>query len=175
LTEEGRQQIRQARVLLDFYSLSFTHYWVSDWIRAKESALIFCPDAHFTVDSRLGETDAGAAADMPLADFTRSHQAFWQNFQPARKYPGGESHQDLYERAVAWLRELECSLSTGVSVLAVTHAGPICALLHFVCHVPMRDFPMFLSKNASLTKIEQKNGHWRLSFFSLTAPHSRDS
>ena len=123
LTEEGRQQIRQARVLLDFYSLSFTHYWVSDWIRAKESALIFCPDAHFTVDSRLGETDAGAAADMPLADFTRSHQAFWQNFQPARKYPGGESHQDLYERAVAWLRELECSLSTGVSVLAVTHAG----------------------------------------------------
>jgi len=170
LAPEGQEQARQAVALIARHGLAFTFHVVSDWRRAQETAGIFCPEARFAVDARLGETDAGDAAEMPLAAFNRRYPEFWSDFSPQRRYPGGESHQDLYARVADWFEELDRTAPDDASVLAVTHAGPICVLLHCICRTDMRHFPMFLARNASLTHVcRDENKRWRLVSFSVTA------
>lgn len=171
LCPEGRGQARTATGLLRRFGLDGgnTVCFASDWERAKETAALAAPALHFTVDARLGETDAGAAAEMPLDEFNRAHPTFWSSFSPDRAYPGGESHAELSARVLSWQRELETTLPPETKVLAVTHAGPICCLLHAACKVDMIHFPTFLAANASLTKLERISGTpWRLAFFSLS-------
>jgi len=170
LTPEGREQAHAVKRLLALFNLDHpsTRCFVSDWQRARETAALVAPDREFIVDARLGETAAGSVANMALAAFTKEYPEFWNDFDPGRPYPDGESHRDLYDRVLAWRTDLENTLPYGARVLAVTHAGPVCCLLHAACKVSLEHFPMFLAANASLTKLErQKNASWRLAFFSL--------
>lgn len=167
----GREQAGAAAKLLHRFGLDSGRAvcFVSDWQRAQETAALAAPALHFTVDARLGETDAGTAAALPLDAFNRAHPCFWSSFSPDRAYPGGESHAELFARVLDWREDLENTLPSDATVLAVTHAGPICCLLHAVCKTEMAHFPAFLAANASLTKLEQPDGaSWRLAFFSLT-------
>ncbi len=171
LCPEGRKQAEAAASLLRRFGLDGgdTVCFVSDWMRARETAALAAPEQCFTVDARLGETDAGAAAEMPLDEFNRAYPAFRSSFRPERAYPGGESHAELFARVLGWQKELETTLPSETKVLAVTHAGPISCLLHAVCRSDMAYFPAFLAANASLTKLERINGQpWRLVFFSLS-------
>ncbi|MDR1396725.1 MAG: histidine phosphatase family protein [Desulfarculales bacterium] len=171
LCPEGREQARAASRLLHCFALDAddTTCFVSDWKRARETAALAAPTQSFCVDSRLGETDAGAAAEMDLDTFNRAYPAFWLSFTADRAYPGGESHADLYARVLNWRDEVENTLTPGAKVLAVTHAGPLCCLLHAACKVDMAHFPMFLAANASLSKLERVGaGSWRLAFFSFS-------
>ena len=170
LTQEGILQAQKAASLIEMHKLAFSHYFVSDWTRAQETASLFCPGVPFTVDARLGETDAGKAAEMPLIEFNQRYPTFWSDFSPEQKYPCGESHQDLYNRVLEWLHEIEERLPDDANILGVTHAGPICTMLHFICRVKMRHFPMFIAQNASITHVcrDKRNG-WRLVSFSETS------
>ena len=169
LCPAGKDQARAAGRLLRAFRLDHpsTRCFVSDWGRAQETALLAAPDRDFAVEARLGETFAGEAANMARTAFAEAHPLFWNDFAPDRPYPGGESHRDLYDRVLSWQKDLE-ALPQETTALAVTHAGPICCLLHAACKVPLGYFPMFLAANASLTKLERrKDGAWRLAFFSL--------
>lgn len=171
LTEEGRAQVERAASLVGSYQLHFTHSFVSGWKRAQETASLFLPKTFFQVDARLGETQAGDVAEMPLQAFNAAYPGFWAPFSPDRVYPGGESHQALYDRVVEWFEETTTALPDNASLLAVTHAGPISCLVQYVTRVSMNAFPMFIPENASLTKLYRDvDGHWRLHFFSLFAP-----
>lgn len=170
LSPQGVAQAQSASRLLVKLGLAdpAVHCFVSDWRRAGETAELAAPDRAFVQDTRLGETDAGTVADLPLDTFNRKHPLFWQEFDARRAYPGGESHQQLYDRVFSWFEEIQKTLPPEARVLAVTHAGPICCLLHGVCKVSMGDFPMFLAANISVTKLEKKaEAPWRLVFFSL--------
>lgn len=171
LCPEGQKQARAASTLLRYFEIESgsTVSFVSDWERAKETAALAAPDMSFIIDARLGETNAGTAAAMSLDEFNQTHPVFWSSFKPDRPYPGGESHADLYARVLEWQEELEHTVPAGVKVLAVTHAGPICCLLHAACKTDMTHFPTFLATNASLTKLERTGtAPWRLVFFSLS-------
>jgi broad specificity phosphatase PhoE len=171
LSPEGANQARSARRLLKKLGLGdpAVHCVVSDWQRARETAALAAPAQTFVLDARLGETDAGTVADMPLETFAREHPYFWKKFDPLCAYPGGESHQQLYDRVQSWFEEAEATFPPDARIFAVTHAGPICCLLHAVCKVPMKDFPAFLPSNVSMTKLERRDGEaWRLAFFSFS-------
>lgn len=172
LSPAGRKQAVASAKLLHQFNLDDcdTVRFVSDWKRAQETAALAVPDMPFTVDARLGETNAGMAAQMKLSTFNHAYPDFWTSFSPERPYPNGESHADLYTRMLAWTADLTKTFPTDAKVLAVTHAGPICAILHSVCKTDMVHFPIFLSANAALTKIEQTSADsWRLAFFSLSS------
>lgn len=172
LSPTGRKQaVASARLLHQFNLDDYdTVRFVSDWKRAQETAALAAPQMSFAIDARLGETNAGSAAQMNLRTFNQAYPDFWTSFTPHRPYPGGESHADLYSRVLAWTADLTKTFPPNAKVLAVTHAGPICAILHSVCKTDMVHFPIFLSANASLTKIEQTTADsWRLAFFSLSS------
>lgn len=168
---EGRRQAVAAAKLLHHCGLDNkdTLCFVSDWVRARETAALAAPSLFFHTEPRLGETDAGSVADMPQEEFTGAYPTFWSSFNPDRAYPGGESHAELHARVLAWLTEVVSMHPTDARVLAVTHAGPISCLLHAVCKVDMAHFPMFIAANASLTKLKSIGADsWSLTFFSLS-------
>lgn len=171
LTELGKTQVHQATNLLELYDVTFTHVFVSAWKRAQETAAIFLPEKNFTVDQRLGETQAGEAADMTLEDFKQRYPNFWTAFNPSRSYPRGESHQQLFDRVTSWFTESAAALPSDARILAVTHAGPICCLMQYVCHVDMRYFPVFRAGHASLSMLRRdSDGVWRVALFSMLPP-----
>ena len=167
LTDAGRDQATRLGNWLSSCGLAPDHHFVSQWGRARETAELAFPGRTWTVDPRLGETDAGAVADLPLQSFLADYPDFYAD--PARSYPGGESHFELNQRVLGWLNELweaQCN-----SVLAVTHSGPITCLLQHVLKMDMSSFPAFVPIHASLSVVryQRTDGDWegRLAGFSL--------
>ncbi len=170
LSAHGIIQAKNVSHLLTHYNLNtkYISTYVSQWKRAQQTLELAYPECTPIIDTRLGETNAGSVANLPLTEFNQMHPEFWSDFKSTRPYPEGESHQDLFDRTLHWFHEYEQSAKQGSRTLAITHGGPICCILQAICKVPMQDFPMFLAANASLTKLERQNcGKWRLSFFSM--------
>lgn len=151
LSPLGATQVQDTRHLLTSAGFHPEQCFVSHWKRARESAARIAPGKAFHIDARLGETDAGEVAEWPLTRFLEAYSGFYSDHR--RPYPGGESHEQLNERVLAWLEEVR-RLSEGKLVLAVTHAGPIACLLQHALGIPMERFPALLARNASLSVIE---------------------
>ncbi len=132
----------------------FDKYYVSDWVRAQQTAKIVFPDAKWTVDFRLGETDAGSVKNLELQEFLKLNPRFYAD--NSNRYPGGESHAELNERVLGWFNDL--LTKKGIeNVLVVSHSGPISCILQYVCGIGMEQFPMFLPGNATISCIESIN------------------
>lgn len=171
LTRLGRIQAEKASAFRQLHALRFSHCFVSGWRRAQETAAVFLPEETFTVEERLGETDAGLVAAWPRERFLREYPEYAGPIAPARPYPDGESHQQLYDRVVEWFTGMQTIFPGNAEILAVTHAGPICCLIQHVCGLGMRGFPLFIAGNASLTRLDRtEDGTWSLGCFSVEAP-----
>jgi probable phosphoglycerate mutase len=90
-------------------------------------------------------------ANWSLKQFLNEWPDFYQDTQ--RCYPGGESHQQLNERVLAWL-EWASDEHAGQNILAVCHSGPIACLVQHALGIPMTRFPALLPTHASLTVIQ---------------------
>lgn len=170
LTDEGRRQAAAAATLLD--GLAFEAVYTSHWRRASETGALAWPQGGFVVEERLGEIGGGDVADMPLAEFIARHPDFMPPWDPCRRFPGGESPADVYERATAWLKETASRFAPEARVLAVCHLGVISCLLQYIFSVPMRLFPRFNPPNASLSCLAVPQAcepdQCRLLFYGLT-------
>lgn len=151
LSPAGTAQVQDTGDLLACAGFHPEQCYASHWKRARESAARIAPGNAFHIDTRLGETNAGEVAEWPLSRFLATHSDFYSDHR--RPYPGGESHQQLNERVLAWLEEVRLPCE-GKRVLAVTHAGPIACLLQHALGIPMERFPALLARNASLSVIE---------------------
>lgn len=172
LTEMGRAQVVSATEMISKYKLTFTHCFVSQWLRAQETAAIFYKENKYVVDARLGETEPGIACTMTVDELKLKFPEFARPFDPSRPYPGGESHNELYARSIDWLSDVDKNLPDDASILAVTHAGPITCILQYVCGVSIWNLPVFFPCNASLSLISKKReDKWTLDFFSLFSPN----
>lgn len=169
LTDAGRRQaqdlghwVREAGIRPDLFL-------VSHWQRARETANLIFPEAEWLEERRLGETDAGSVADLPLDGFLASWPDFYAS--PANKYPEGESHLALDERVQALWADL-CARQAQ-SLFIVTHSGPISCVLQHVLGIGMDRFPAFLPTHASVSVLEAgagpdgEVGYFRLKAFSL--------
>ncbi len=149
LSPAGIEQARQAAA--QFTSLVRPQAcYTSQWRRAQQTANLIFPNLRFAVDPRLGETDAGTVATDSLSDFLQHQPDFYSNH--LNSYPGGESHQQLYERVTAWLADVR-GQHDGL-VLAVCHAGPIACLMHHALRIPMERFPCLMAQHTSLSFID---------------------
>lgn len=159
LTALGREQARGAGKLLARLEHNFAGAFVSHWRRAQETAAYSCPELSFIEDKRLGETWAGAVASIPRTQFDADFPSFFQDFDPERAFPEGESHAQLYARCVEWIRECSAHFGPEDAVLCATHMGPISCFLHYAFAIPMLEFPRFRPANASVTVLNVPQNH----------------
>lgn len=154
LTPEGRIQAAALSAWFRDQDVCPERFAVSHWCRARETAEICFPDANWSVDPRLGETDAGSVANLPLATFLKDQPTFYEN--QANIYPAGESHVNLNRRVLDWL---EMQLNQPCQSLAVVaHSGPISCILQYVLRMDMTSFPAFLPMHATVSVVHFS--HW---------------
>lgn len=159
LSEEGKSQVGRLAEQLNCYRPFAEHYVTSQWKRAQQTSMLLWPEANWEIDERVGETNAGEVARWSLQDFQTQYPDF--NSDPAIRYPGGESHMELYDRVINWLYD---QITRPVKKLVlVTHSGPISCILQCLCRVDMKAFPVFEPANASLTivKMQRQENSYR--------------
>ncbi len=152
LSEIGVQQARELKEWLKSSGITANHYVTSSWRRAQQTANIIYPDVKWTIDARVGETNAGEVANWESKKFISAFPTFHDGTY--NRYPAGESHDELNTRAVEWLLETASSVPPNEKVVLVGHAGPISCILQYAAGVSMDRFPAFLPPNASLSVVE---------------------
>jgi 2,3-bisphosphoglycerate-dependent phosphoglycerate mutase len=133
LSDEG---VRQAEALAKrLKSWKFDRVYSSDLQRAKQTAETVCPKASITFDARLREIHLGDFQGRTwneMTDEERDVYSVWFAGSYRQKVPGGESNDDLRDRALAWLAELP---KEG-RVIAFTHGGFIVSALQSIVGRP---------------------------------------
>jgi 2,3-bisphosphoglycerate-dependent phosphoglycerate mutase len=133
LSEEG---IRQAEALAKrLRHWSFDKVYSSDLKRAKQTTKISLPNVKITFDKRLREIHLGEFQGQTWYDMTDAERDIFsvQYAGPYhQKVPGGESNDDLRDRAVSWLADLP---KEG-RVAAFSHGGFISSALYTIVGRP---------------------------------------
>jgi 2,3-bisphosphoglycerate-dependent phosphoglycerate mutase len=133
LSDEG---VKQAEALAKrLKSWKFDRVYSSDLQRAKQTAETACPKAPITFDARLREIHLGDFQGRTwneMTDEERDVYSVWFAGSYGQKVPGGESNDDLRDRALAWLAELP---KEG-RVIAFTHGGFIVSALQSIVGRP---------------------------------------
>lgn len=132
LCETGRRQAQLLGKRMENYNIDIVY--ASDLIRARETAAIMMEQWKNPLDvvirKGLRESSFGDLTYMTDEDIKVIYKEFMESRYHVEEdwaYPGGESGQQVYERARAVLDEI---ISKGYqNVAAVTHGGTIRALL----------------------------------------------
>jgi broad specificity phosphatase PhoE len=132
LSAEGRKQARTLAKYLKKTDLVVDRVYSSPLARALETAAIVFPEHEVCADERLKELNFGVFEGQTQAKNER-HEAWvdWFADPFKRQAPGGESYEELRERAVDWLE----SLPQLPHIVAVTHSGTIQMLVSHVLGV----------------------------------------
>ena len=104
----------------------------------------------------LAEIDFGAFEGRTFAEIAASDVEVYERWMVAPttvRFPGGESYADLKARALSAAREI-VGRHRGDSVLAVTHGGPIRAIVADVLEIPDRSLFRMDIAHASVTLID---------------------
>jgi broad specificity phosphatase PhoE len=166
LHETGIAQAEMLGAWLKQSDIRPTHFVTSQWQRAQQTANIMWPDADWTIDPRVGETDTGTVADWTLEKFNTQYPGFFHRNDT--KFPGGESHKDLYERVTGWLAEMLVNNKGDRHIMLVAHSGPISCLIQSALGLGWKKFPAYPPKHASLSILDfPKDGKAKLDGFSL--------
>lgn len=124
LTEDGQEQARTAGQWILENIGDFDRYYVSPYIRTKETAaLLDLPSAEWRVDSRLRERDWGDIGSLPRKEFIEEYprNAFVKDMDSLYwRPPGGESIMDVRMRMRSLLDTLHRETESQ-KVIAVTH------------------------------------------------------
>lgn len=124
LTEEGRDQARQAGGWIIENLGGFDRYYVSPYVRTKETAaLLGIPGADWRIDPRLRERDWGDIGALPRKRFLEEYPRNATMKEADSLYwrpPSGESIMDVRLRVRNLLDTLHREMA-GQRVLVVTH------------------------------------------------------
>jgi broad specificity phosphatase PhoE len=104
----------------------------------------------------LAEIDFGVFEGRTFAEIAASDVELyerWMAVPTTVRFPGGESYADLKTRALTAARDIVCR-HRGASVLAVSHGGPIRAIVADVLEIPDRSLFRIEVAHASVTLIE---------------------
>jgi broad specificity phosphatase PhoE len=127
LTDEGREQARAARDLLD--GIGFDRLITSGLPRTLETARIVAPSLEPESWPELREIEAGRLDDIPEDQIERTFVAAWRDVVPEEaRFLGGETIGSLLDRVLAALERLLADADWDV-LLAVLHGGVNRAIL----------------------------------------------
>lgn len=160
LSEQGFAQAAEAACHLT--QAGITQIVSSDLIRCQQTTETINAALHVPVvyDPRLREVHVGAWQGMTTEEIQRwdGERFAVYHHSPAhlRAFPGGESYQQLAERAVAALHDHLQEYSGG-HILVVTHGGVIRAVLRTL--LQLEEFGVV--ENCSLNRLFHEGGIWQ--------------
>lgn len=164
LNERGRWQAERAARRLAGWNVDVLY--ASDLPRAMETAQPIGERLNLPIRPApaLREIDVGAWEGLTVPEIRAEHSDNWATYvsdpiNTVRK--GGESLAEMAERVTEAFHRWEAE-HTGETVLAVTHGGPIKALVCSVPGLPL-GFRMHLKiSNASITSFVHERERWYL-------------
>lgn len=162
--------VRQANNLHDFIrkiDLKPSKIISSNWKRAVQTAEIVFPNQEILKNKNLGETDSGHAAVLTNDVFSFQNPSFYQSRE--NKFPGGESHLEMFRRTSLFIDEELRSQSAIENLVLISHAGPITSIMQHLLNIPIERFPLFIPLHGSISQLQisDKSNLERLIFFSL--------
>ena len=121
LTDNGRESIMKVK---ENNKINFDIIISSPFLRTKETAEIIADGKEIIYDERLRESNLGIWDKRSVIDY---HKAI-ENYNLKKKVEGGESHQDMINRTMSLLAELENKYQNK-NILLISHAGPISMMI----------------------------------------------
>jgi broad specificity phosphatase PhoE len=110
--------------------------------------------------SGLAEIDFGALEGLTFEEVASRHPNLYEQWMTAPTgvhFPGGESYAELKLRAVASLTEI-LARHRGSNVVAVSHGGPIRAILASILEMPDHAAFSLAVEHAAVTLVEWNHG-----------------
>ena len=134
LAESFIPKIEEASKKLGLYEIE--NVYSSNFLRARRTAKILCPNSDVKIDNRLGERVGGT----PNIDITPQEYYKRQMDDIHYKFPDGESVYEIMTRMYDAISDIlkECS---GSEALVVSHGAAITFLLKKWCNVEVIDVP----------------------------------
>ncbi|MCP4721247.1 MAG: histidine phosphatase family protein [Desulfobacteraceae bacterium] len=115
-----------------FSQIQFNKIYSSSLARCRDTAGLICPEKKITIDERLNEINMGRWDGESFSHIKETRSELFQqrgeqieSFKP----PGGESFNDLYNRAAPFFEEVGQNLKS--PTLVITHSGVIRVM---ICH-----------------------------------------
>jgi broad specificity phosphatase PhoE len=156
LTEEGAQQ--SAQVAERFQSGQVESLYASDLWRAQQTATIVGAALRLDVrtDKALRERCFGVYEGLPLDSLDARHSGISGDriVDASARPEGGESLDDLYRRAGAFVDQL-WEQPHGGDVVVVTHGGTIRALRAYCAGIPMAESAWDAIANGSVWEVRR--------------------
>ena len=139
------------------------HLYTSPARRARETAGIISKtfDAPFTVVEDLAETDVGAIEDLTEHELRRTYPVYfseWERDHATARPPGGETVQELQDRAWRAVRSLY-EAHADETVVAVSHCFTISTVVAKVLEMPLRHFRRVRLDLGAMVRIELSPDH----------------
>jgi broad specificity phosphatase PhoE len=162
LNTEGREQARKLALRLSVKPI--THVYSSTLSRAADTgrAIAAMRGVPFVLDERLREYNMGDWQGKTGDEINASLDGFKTQNRPD-EIPGGETAQQIHDRAGAFITDLIASHGDGGGrIVVVSHGGTLGALLGSILRMPVRRRQPFTFGNVSLTEAIWSESHWRL-------------
>lgn len=176
LSAVGEEQARALRVWLTSAEAGIDEFWVSPYLRARQTLSLALGEAPvappIVVDERLRDRELGILDLLTTRGVQERHPEEAARRQHLGKFyhrpPGGESWADVALRIRAFLAD---SLSRPVdSALVVAHDAVVMLFLYILLPMDEKELLDFASgntvRNASVTELVRDGEGWRLAKFS---------
>lgn len=166
LTDEGKTQAEALANFVQSHDLGIKHIYSSDLLRAVQTAQPVAEKLHLPVIPmpEFREVNNGTLAGMKNELVAEKYPGlYWNTLDWERRYPGGESPKDFYERiSRAWEVFQKMVLERNENVLLVTHGGVINVILSIVNHIDYSNKKVLRKiRNAELLALEYQSGEWK--------------
>jgi len=131
LTDKGKGDAKKSKELLKH--ISFNKIYLSDLVRARETAEIALPGCQYEASELLREINVGSLAGKPISDLTDDERIdIAKNGYVAF---GGESKKEFSNRVADFMRRLESLNCENVAVFS--HGGWLREMLDAVLGIDM--------------------------------------
>lgn len=165
LNQRGREQAKLLTARLKVRGA--IALYTSDIVRAQETAEIVGAGLKLTPQTLpdLREIDVGQWEGLTPEELYRRFPDHMRQYErdPARTVRiGGESYQQLQERALRALKQIESKHTGDQVVIAVSHGGTIRAILCHVIGLDLINFGKLWLDNGSISELHLGSNGWRV-------------
>ncbi len=156
LNATGRDQAADIAAALK--SEPVAHLYTSPALRAKETAEIICLaiETPLSEVNDLCEVNVGRLEGLTKAEVQqkfRAHSLEWERDPATARHPGGETIQELQDRAWAAVQSLT-ELHIDDTVVVVSHLFTILAIVTRVLEMPLNHFLRIRVEPGAMARIE---------------------
>lgn len=166
LSELGRQQACRVGGFLS--AIAFDRVFVSDVLRARQTAELAMPGREYVLDSRIREIDSGSLVGRYVTDCIAEYGDAYNHAKQVLDYAayGGETDDILAERIGSFMKDMERLAEESSEAEKVAVFSHECAMRQMICCALGVRYPhkKIAIGNCSVVKLEYSEGGWKLGF-----------